>query len=196
MSGAHDDVRLLILAGLLSLAPGPRHAQVSPDDARRTLDVLQDPQKRDQLVKTLQTIAQTQPTPACTAPRPTVPIAPGSLGAEVLIGASGFLNHLSSEMIAAFGAVRSVPLFWRWLTVMATDPRARGVLLDTAWRLAVILAVGLAARMGGAPRGAAPDRGPGPPGAAMATTARRKTPRRAPSSGETEPPQVAAGSRR
>ncbi len=133
-------IRLLILAGLLVLAPAV-HAQVSPDDARRTLDVLQDPQKRDQLVKTLQTIAQTQQQPA--PAQATVPIAPGSLGADVLIGASGFLNHLSSEMIAAFGAVRSVPLLWHWLTVMATDPQARGVLLDTAWRLVVILAVGL-----------------------------------------------------
>jgi small-conductance mechanosensitive channel len=133
-------IRLLILASLLVLAPAV-HAQVAPDDARRTLDVLQDPQKRDQLVKTLQTIAQTQQQPA--PAQATVPIAPGSLGADVLIGASGFLNHLSSEMIAAFGAVRSVPLLWHWLTVMATDPQARGVLLDTAWRLVVILAVGL-----------------------------------------------------
>jgi moderate conductance mechanosensitive channel len=133
-------IRLLILAGLLVLAPAV-HAQVSPDDARRTLDVLQDPQKRDQVISTLRTIAQTQeqPAPAQTA----VPIAPGSLGATVLVGASSFLNRLSRETVTAFGTARSLPLLWDWLTVMATDPKARGILLDTAWRLAVILAVGL-----------------------------------------------------
>ena len=37
-----------------------------------------------------------------------------------------------------------MPPLWRWLKVMATDPWARGVLLDTAWRLALALAAGLA----------------------------------------------------
>ena len=137
-------LRLLILAGLLALAPGLRAgAQVNPDDARRTLDVLQDPQKRDQLINTLQTIARSQqpPTPAPAAGA----IVPDSLGAEVLMGASGFLNRLSSQAIATFGAIRSVPLLWVWLKAMATEPWARGILLDTAWRLLLVLAIGLAA---------------------------------------------------
>jgi moderate conductance mechanosensitive channel len=137
-------LRPLILAALLVLAPTLRvSAQVNPDDARRTLEVLQDPQKRDQLVTTLQTIAQAQQ-PA-TPPPAASPIAPDSLGAEVLTGASGFLNHLSSEAIVAFHAIRSVPQLWGWLKVMATSTWARGILLDTAWRLAVVLAVGIAA---------------------------------------------------
>ena len=153
-------LRLLILAVLLVLAPTLRvSAQVNPDDARRTLEVLQDPQKRDQLVTTLQTIAQARQ-PA-TPPPAASPIAPDSLGAEVLIGASGFLNHLSGEAIAAFRAIRSVPQLWGWLKVMATDPWARGILLDTAWRLALVLAVGDRGRMGGAPCGAAADPGAG-----------------------------------
>ena len=137
-------LRLLILAGLLALAPCLRAgAQVNPDDARRTLDVLQDPQKRDQVIRTLQTMAQTQPSPA---PAPAAaPIAPDSLGADVLMGASRFLNHLSSQAIATFRAIRSVPQLWAWLTMMATEPWARDILLDTAWRLALVLAVGIAA---------------------------------------------------
>ena len=124
-------LRLLILAGLLALAPCLRAgAQVNPDDARRTLDVLQDPQKRDQVIRTLQTMAQTQPSPA---PAPAAaPIAPDSLGADVLMGASRFLNHLSSQAIATFRAIRSVPQLWAWLTMMATEPWARDILLDTA----------------------------------------------------------------
>ena len=138
-------VRLLILAGLLALLPCLRaDAQVSSDDARRSLEVLQDPQKRDQLITTLKTIAQV-PQPAATPTPAAVPIAPDSLGAEALMGASGLLNHVSGDVIAALGAIRSVPQLWVWLQVMATDPWARGVLLDTAWRLALVLAIGLAA---------------------------------------------------
>jgi small-conductance mechanosensitive channel len=131
--------RLLMLIGLLVLTPAV-HAQVSPDDARRTLDVLQDPQKREQLINTLQTIAHAQ-TPPAAAPAG-VPITPGSLGAEVLVGVSGFLDRLSNEGVATIAAIHAAPGLWAWLKVMAT---ARGVLLDTAWRLVVVLAVGLAA---------------------------------------------------
>ncbi len=137
-------LRLLILAGLLAIAP-PAHAQVSPDDARHTIEVLQDPQKRDQLINTLKTIAQAQPKPApAPAVAPIAPIAPGSLGAEVLLGASSFLNRLSSEATATFGAIQSVPLLWAWLHIMATEPWAHDILLETAWRLVVVLAVSLA----------------------------------------------------
>ncbi len=108
--------------------------------------MLQDPQKRDQLIATLQTIAKAQP-PAAPAPAPAaVPIAPGSLGAQVLTGASSFLNRMSGEALAAFGAIRSVPQLWVWLQAMATDPAAQAVLLDTLWRLIVVLAIGLAAQ--------------------------------------------------
>ncbi len=137
-------LRLLFLAAFLALAPGPRAgAQVSPDDARRTLEVLQNPQKRDQLISTLQTIAQARqpPTPAPAA----VPVTPDSVGADVLMGASRFLSQVSSRAIAAFGAIRSVPQLLVWLREMATDPVARDVLLDTLWRLALVLAIGLAA---------------------------------------------------
>ena len=44
-------LRLLILVCLLAIGPHA-HAQVSPDDARHALDVLQDPQKRAQLIAT------------------------------------------------------------------------------------------------------------------------------------------------
>jgi moderate conductance mechanosensitive channel len=134
-------LRLLILASLLAIAPHA-HAQVSPDDARHTLEMLQDPQKRDQLISTLKTIAQAQPQPA--PAQTAVPIAPGSLGAEVLVGASSFLNHLSGEATATLGAIQSVPLLWAWLHIMATEPWAHDILLDTAWRLVVVLALSLA----------------------------------------------------
>ena len=74
--------------------------------------MLQDPQKRAELISTLETHCETHravlPAPARrraspSRPADVGPLAPDSLGAEVLIGASGFLNHISDEVIAGFG---------------------------------------------------------------------------------------------
>src|SRR4029077_14103361 len=99
---------------------------------------------------TLRAITQAQPAaqPAAPPAEPALPLAPGGLGAQVLVGASGGLNRLSEEMLATVGAVRSVPQLWFWLRVTATAPAARGILLDSAWRLALVLAIGLAVEWG------------------------------------------------
>ena len=151
-------LRLLFLVSLLILALCLHAvAQVSPNEARRTLEVLQDPQKRDQLITTLQTIAKAQPSapaPAtATAPAPdkpaaapaAAPLSPNSVGAQVLVGASGFLNRVSVQAIAAVGAIRAAPRLWLWFETMANDPAARAVLLDCAVRLLAVLAIGLLA---------------------------------------------------
>jgi moderate conductance mechanosensitive channel len=131
--------RLLLLAWLVvCLATAPATAQTTREEAQHTLDVLQDPAKRDQLIETLKTIAQAQPAPTASGE-----LKPNSLGAEVLVGASGFLNQFSNQLIATFGAIQSIPLLWVWLEVMATDSWAHGVLLDTAWRLVLVLVIGL-----------------------------------------------------
>jgi small-conductance mechanosensitive channel len=154
--------------------PGPGPAAnpapaISPAQARQVLDVLNDPQKRASFAATLEAIVKALPPaqPAHTAnsePPPTQPPEPppapspapppaseepsplnsNGLGAEVLVGASTFLNQVSEQGLATLRAIRSVPLLWGWLKIMATDPWARGILLDTAWRLALVLAVGIA----------------------------------------------------
>ncbi|HEX4171231.1 MAG TPA: mechanosensitive ion channel domain-containing protein [Acetobacteraceae bacterium] len=137
-------LRLPILACLLAcLCLAPAGAQVTRDEAQHTLDVLQDPAKRDQLITTLKTIAQAEPQPASSAT-----VAPNSLGAEVLVNASGFLSRLSAQAIATFGAIRSIPLLWIWLKGIATDSWAHGVLLDSGWRLVLVLLLGLVVQWG------------------------------------------------
>lgn len=148
---------LLVLAGATARAQPPAAApsQVTPEQARQALQVLQDPQKRAMVITTLEAIAHSQPVPApaaapattppaAPAAQPSVSVVPNSLGAEVLVGVSHFLNHASTETLNTVAAMRSVPLLWGWLKVMATSPWARGILLDTAWRIALALAVGLA----------------------------------------------------
>src|SRR5438094_723979 len=97
-------LRLLIFACLVALAPSPVvRAQpsaegagvagtvraLSPDEARRALEVLNDPQKRAEVTATLQAIAASLP-PAAAEPSPqpsesSIPLAPNSLGAQVLV---------------------------------------------------------------------------------------------------------------
>jgi small-conductance mechanosensitive channel len=137
-------LRRLIFACLFLLAPAfSASAEISPDDARRALALLQDPQKRAELVATLQTIAQAQQ-PA--TPPAAAPLTPDSLGAVILSGTAGFLRHGASEVIATAGAVRGVPLLWSWLKATASDPQARAGVVEILWRLAVALAAGLVAQ--------------------------------------------------
>ncbi len=164
--------RLSILAWTMLVAfgfavraqpPAPATPQITPAEAQQALSVLQDPQKRAQYIAVLQTLARTAspeapsaaPKPAEPAPppapapspppeKPAITVAPHSLGAEVLFGASRFLNHATTEAVSARGTVRSVPLLGNWLRMMATDPWARGILMDIGWRLALALVAGFA----------------------------------------------------
>ena len=69
----------------------------------------------------------------------TIPLAPDSLGAQVLVGASDFVNRAGLQAMDALKTVQSVPLLWGWAVVMATNPWAREMLADVSWRLAVAL---------------------------------------------------------
>ncbi len=175
-------------------------AQITPEQARQALDVLNDPAKRAEITATLEAIARAQPaasgtsapplmpataapaspTPAiptlltprlatpttatlATVPPPTVtpptvtptsvtpasvtlgiPLAPDSLGADVLVGAANFMKQVADEATATLHAARGIPLLWEWLVTMATDPIAHTLLIDLGWRLAVALAVSFA----------------------------------------------------
>jgi moderate conductance mechanosensitive channel len=65
------------------------------------------------------------------------------VGAQVLIGASNFLANVSSQAIATLSTVHSIPSLWNWAVVMVTNPLGRATLLDTAWRLVVVLVCAL-----------------------------------------------------
>ncbi len=74
-----------------------------------------------------------------------IPLAPDSLGAQVLVGISARLSVWSSEVADAFRAVTDFPLITRWLRHLANDPDTRGDVADAAWKLAVVLCGGLGA---------------------------------------------------
>lgn len=86
------------------------------------------------------------PAPAPTpAPAAAVPLAPGSLGAQVIVGLSERLAILTEDIVEAARAISSFPLIILWLMQLAGDSDRQGLLLDTLWRLALVLGAGLAA---------------------------------------------------
>ena len=73
-----------------------------------------------------------------------LPLSADSLGAQVLITASDFLNHLGTQAGEAFEAVQSLPLLWGWAVAMVTHPVARAILADASWRLLVAFLIAMA----------------------------------------------------
>ncbi|HET6605570.1 MAG TPA: mechanosensitive ion channel domain-containing protein [Rhodopila sp.] len=145
---------------------------ISPEQARQALEVLNDPARRAAFAATLNAIAKAPAAPAVGKPprgqaetgKPAagepakpedkaaapqsplpIPLAPDSLGAQVLVSASGMVNRLGNEAVATFNTVQSLPLLWGWAVVMATNPVARDLLIDVAWRVALVLACAVAA---------------------------------------------------
>jgi moderate conductance mechanosensitive channel len=141
----------------------PPSPSISVDEARTALDVLNDPAKRAAFGATLSAIIKAQPAPSTpsaggpanaapggqakppsaetTAEALKIPLAPDSLGAEVLLSASAFLNHLGTQVVAALEAVQSLPLLYGWVVMVATNPLAHDILVDVSWRVALVLAV-------------------------------------------------------
>jgi len=155
---------LLIGLVLLLLVPCRVVAQpapaLTPAQARAALDVLNDPKKRAEITATQEAIVKAQPVPPqpVSAPAPATPprakpepqslaspLTQNGLGVQVLVGAESFLRRVSAATANAVHAMQSLPLLWGWVVVMATNPWARGILLDVAWRVAVALLCGLAA---------------------------------------------------
>lgn len=125
----------LVLACLLLCGPArsqetPPRPAVSPEQARQALDVLQNDGKRDQLIQTLQTVAKAAPQPA---------VAADNLGAQLITQVSNWFGEVSGQLAAAARTMSDFPLIWRWLVHLASDSAARSILLDTAWKLALVI---------------------------------------------------------
>jgi small-conductance mechanosensitive channel len=137
---------------------------LSPEQARAALDTLNDPKKRAALAAALEALVHGSPPPepavppappaaatpdANATPAPqsiAIQLAPDSLGAQLLLAASAFLNHAADGLPRAWAEVQSVPLLWAWVVVMLTNPLGQQLVADVAWRLLVtlVLAEGVA----------------------------------------------------
>ena len=77
-----------------------------------------------------------------------IPLAPDSLGAQVLLSASAFVNNVGDQAVEALNTVQSLPLLYGWAMVMATNPTAQGILADVSWRVILALVCAAAAEYG------------------------------------------------
>ncbi len=85
-----------------------------------------------------------QPAPA---PSPAPALAPKGLGAQVLLDTSEWLAAVSSQSIQTARSVTKLPALWLNNGSTAADPWSRRVLLDAAWKFAVVALAALAAQL-------------------------------------------------
>ncbi|HEU0216173.1 MAG TPA: mechanosensitive ion channel domain-containing protein [Stellaceae bacterium] len=137
-------------AGSAQATATPASPNVTPVEAQQALDVLQDPQKREQLINTLKAIAKAAPASGDTVPatKPAaktsteVTLRPNSLGAQLLVVLSEWGMRLADEAAATLQTMNNLPALWRWLRTLETDPQASHALLVTA--ACLVLVVGCA----------------------------------------------------
>jgi small-conductance mechanosensitive channel len=125
----------------------PAGSALSAPEAQRALEVLQDPQRRDQLIATLKALAKTAPPAAEPAPTPAatpeIALKPDSLGAQLLVALAAWSTRLGHEAAAALQTMNNLPALWRWFATLESDPEAaRSLLLSGSW-MALVIAIAL-----------------------------------------------------
>jgi moderate conductance mechanosensitive channel len=116
---------------------------LTPEQARRALETLQDDAKRTQMIDTLRAIAnaspqaQTTPPPAPDKPS-AIPLTADSLGAQLLLTVSEQVRDISAQISEVARTLTHFKAFYYWFLRTANDPYAYGLLFDTAWKLALV----------------------------------------------------------
>src|SRR5258705_13275437 len=122
---------------------------LTPDQAKRALDTLQDDKKRAQMIDTLRAIAnaspQVQAAPPAPEPQHAIPLTADSLGAQLLLTVSEQVGEISHEIAFMARTLTPFPAFYYWFVRTANDPSAYNQLLDIAWKLALLFGCGFAA---------------------------------------------------
>jgi moderate conductance mechanosensitive channel len=129
-------------------APATGNADaLTPDQAKRALDTLQDDTKRAQMIDTLRAIANASPQPQAAPPesQPASPLESDSLGAQLLLTVSEQVGEVSHEVAAMARTLTHFPAFYYWIVRTANDPAAYDQLLDIAWKLALVFGCAFAA---------------------------------------------------
>jgi small-conductance mechanosensitive channel len=124
---------------------------LTPEQARRALETLQDDNKRAQMIETLRAIANASraqaapPPPESQAPPRGIPLTADSLGAQLLLTVSEQVGEISHEIADMARSVTHFPAFYYWFLRTANDPAAYNQLIDIAWKLALVFGCAFAA---------------------------------------------------
>lgn len=130
-------------------ATTPGAAVISPE-IEALLKVLQDDARRAELIRALRTAVPEglQASPSVTETGEAALLAPNTLGAQLLQGASQRLAGLSNQLVATVQAIADLPAVLGWLTSLARDPITQSRVLDASWKLVLVLGLGLLAEWG------------------------------------------------
>jgi small-conductance mechanosensitive channel len=130
------------LAGLPAQAApaSPAAPALTPAETKQMIDLLNDPQKRAAFTATLQTLAKASAAVAPPAAASPVPLAPDSVGAQVLSEGSTWLTGLSHQFATLGHGLSELPALLAFTNRAATDPAMRATILDAAWHMAAVLA--------------------------------------------------------
>ncbi len=129
------------LPGLIAqqAAPVPAAAPDPNASAKAALEVLKDDAARARLILVLEGLTQARPDPA--TPKLVLPLAPNSVGAELVSGASLTFSQTVQDVLRMARAVTDFPLLWTWLNRLGTDRLLQLSILNAAWPVAVVLAL-------------------------------------------------------
>ena len=105
------------------------------------IDLLNDPQKRAAFTATLETLQKA--TSVVNPPKPAtpVPLAPDSVGAQLLKDGTAWMAGLSGQFVSFGRVLGNLPSVWAFTLRTAQNPELRARALDAAWRLALVLVV-------------------------------------------------------
>ncbi|EIG61744.1 small-conductance mechanosensitive channel [Bradyrhizobium sp. WSM1253] len=114
-------------------------AALSPDEAKRALETLQDDKKRAQMIDTLRAIANAsgaqQPAPE---PKSPIPLAADGLGAQLMLTVSEEIGEISRDVADMARTLTHFPAFYYWIVRTANDPAAYNLLIEIGWKLALV----------------------------------------------------------
>ena len=124
-------------------AVAPAAPALTPAEAQSVMELLNNPQKRAAFEAQLETLAKAQ---AVVAPKPVVavPLAPDSVGAEVIQKSASWLADMGNQASAVTHLVGNLPSLWTFTVRVANDPVRRERVFQAGWHLVGILLVAAA----------------------------------------------------
>jgi small-conductance mechanosensitive channel len=129
-----------------TVAATPASSAASPE-VEALLRILQDDARRAELIRALRAAAPEAEGTAPAASASTEPalLAPNTLGAQLLQGASQRLAGASDQLVAAVRTIADLPALLSWLSSIVRDPITQSRVLDASWKVILVLGLGLLA---------------------------------------------------
>jgi len=126
-------------------APTPAASLAPNTDLQRLIEALRDDARRAELLRALEgQVANPAAVPEAPSPVPEI-LAPNTLGAQLLTGASQRLQALTESLVTAAQALTDLPGVASWAAGVVRDPVTQVRVMDAAWKLALLFGLGLLA---------------------------------------------------